>query len=420
MGYEGALNKLTFQKALLSPQWKFLIHTILHCLSSKPTSWNEFSINIALAVICLATNQNFSFSRFIFDGGGDSLVRAATTASLDIQQDSSNIAKTQSKATLNEPNPQGEGSSSGPGCQETIGGTMAQIRPEGAPIQSSDPPLSTGNIVGSEEDMMEHAIELTDHVPQTPHDSPLSGGHIPGSDEGSMTLKELTDLCTTSPQEVLDLEKVKTAQAKEIDNLKKRVTKLEQRQSSRISSFHPFRAEVIVKDKGSGEKGGSTPETVSTVRPDISVARLEVSTAEPKTPPTTTTLFDDEDVTIIDTLVKMKSLKAKEKGVAFKDADDSARPIRSITTLQHLPTIDPTDKGRFTHAQLKSKSLQEIQKLYTKEQKWIDAFVPICSEEDEKRVGSIKKRAAGSSLKQKSPKKKNVNDQESVDCDKEL
>nr|GFD11644.1 hypothetical protein [Tanacetum cinerariifolium] len=39
--------------------------------------------------------------------------------------------------------------------------------------------------------------------------------------------------------------------------------------------------------------------------------------------------------------------KAKQKGIAFKDADDSARPIESITTLQPLPTIDPKDKGKF-------------------------------------------------------------------------
>nr|GEY14915.1 hypothetical protein [Tanacetum cinerariifolium] len=39
---------------------------------------------------------------------------------------------------------------------------------------------------------------------------------------------------------------------------------------------------------------------------------------------------------------------------------------------------------------------------------------------DEKRVGSSKKRAAGSSLKQKSPKKETVNNQESVDSDTEL
>ncbi|GJU80322.1 hypothetical protein Tco_1282687 [Tanacetum coccineum] len=56
------------EHSLFSPQWKFLIPTILHCLSLKSTSWNEFSINIASAVICLATNQKLNFSKLIFDG----------------------------------------------------------------------------------------------------------------------------------------------------------------------------------------------------------------------------------------------------------------------------------------------------------------------------------------------------------------
>nr|GEW99186.1 retrotransposon protein, putative, unclassified [Tanacetum cinerariifolium] len=331
----------------------------------------------------------------------------------------------------------GEGSGSGIGCQETIGGAMAQIRPEGAPIQSNDPPLSTGNTVRSRKDMMEHAIELTDPVTQLPYDSPLSGGPTPRSDEASMILKELTDLCTTLSQKVLDLKKVKTAQAKEIASLQKRVTKLEQRQSSRISSFHPFRVEVIVEEKGSGEKGGSTAKIVSTARPDISAARPEVCTVEQKTPPTTTTLFDDEDVTIADTLVKMKSQKAKERGVAFKDTkkrdqDQIKRDAEVALKIQaDLDKEVRTERERqeeaskpslgelFTHARLKSRSFEEIQKLYTKEQKWVDAFIPIGSEEDEKRVGSKKKKAAGLSSKEKSPKKQKVNDQESVNSDKE-
>nr|GEX56421.1 hypothetical protein [Tanacetum cinerariifolium] len=209
----------------------------------------------------------------------------------------------------------------------------ATIRPEGAPIQSSNPPLSTSNTVRIGEDMMEHKIELTDPVPQTPHDSPLSGGHTSGSDEGSMTQKELTDICTTLSQKVLDLEKVKTAQANEIASLKKRVTKLEQRQISRISSLHPFGAdeEVIVEEKGSGEKGGSTAETVSTARPDISVARPEVSTAAPKTPSKTTTLFDDEDVTIVDTLTKKRDqdqIKRDDK-VALKIQADLDAEVKT-------------------------------------------------------------------------------------------
>ncbi|GJY43755.1 hypothetical protein Tco_0431968 [Tanacetum coccineum] len=114
-------------------------------------------------------------------------------------------------------------------------------------------------------------------------------------------------------------------------------------------------------NKGSGEKGGSTEELVSTVepktvstarpelstaRPDVDAARQEDSVVEPRTPPTTTSIFDDEDITMAQTLIKMKEEKAKEKGVSIKDIEDSSRPARSILTLKPLPTIDPKDKGK--------------------------------------------------------------------------
>ncbi|GJR18060.1 hypothetical protein Tco_0966587 [Tanacetum coccineum] len=67
MGYEKLSQKLTFFKAFFSPQWKFLIHTVLQCLSPKTTAWNEFSSNIASAIICLATSQKFNFSKLIFE-----------------------------------------------------------------------------------------------------------------------------------------------------------------------------------------------------------------------------------------------------------------------------------------------------------------------------------------------------------------
>nr|GEV95642.1 hypothetical protein [Tanacetum cinerariifolium] len=67
MGYENLTQKLTFYKAFFSPQWKFLIHTFLLCLSAKTTAWNEFSSTMAFAIICLATNQKFNFSKYIFD-----------------------------------------------------------------------------------------------------------------------------------------------------------------------------------------------------------------------------------------------------------------------------------------------------------------------------------------------------------------
>ncbi|GJV31484.1 putative ribonuclease H-like domain-containing protein [Tanacetum coccineum] len=67
MGYEKLSQKLTFYKAFFSPQWKFLINTILQCLSAKTTAWNEFSRTMASGIICLATNQKFNFSKYIFE-----------------------------------------------------------------------------------------------------------------------------------------------------------------------------------------------------------------------------------------------------------------------------------------------------------------------------------------------------------------
>ncbi|GKC42362.1 hypothetical protein Tco_1060084 [Tanacetum coccineum] len=40
---------------------------ILQCLSAKTTAWNKFSSTIASAIICLAINQKFNFSKYIFE-----------------------------------------------------------------------------------------------------------------------------------------------------------------------------------------------------------------------------------------------------------------------------------------------------------------------------------------------------------------
>ncbi|GJX69091.1 hypothetical protein Tco_0304818 [Tanacetum coccineum] len=59
---------LTFLKHHLSPQWRFLVHTIMHCLSPKAGSWNQFPSSIATALICLSTGRVYNFSRFILEG----------------------------------------------------------------------------------------------------------------------------------------------------------------------------------------------------------------------------------------------------------------------------------------------------------------------------------------------------------------
>ncbi|GKB19071.1 hypothetical protein Tco_0852994 [Tanacetum coccineum] len=243
-----------------------------------------------------------------------------------------------------------------------IGGVDAQTRPETASKMSRDPPLSEVNTSGRGEDNMEYHDDLTDFVPPTPHDSPFSGGNIPGSDEGRMELiQELMETCTSLIKRVLALEEAKTAQDRVITRLKLRVKRLEKKRQARTPQ--PMKRKlfkgsvetstdkkVIVEYKGSGEKGGSTADQFSTARPEVSAASVpvNVSAATPSTPPIITTIFDDEDITIAYTLVKMRSEKAKEneKGIVLIDEEKPPRLNRSTTTLQPLLTIDPKDKGK--------------------------------------------------------------------------
>ncbi|GJZ17301.1 putative ribonuclease H-like domain-containing protein [Tanacetum coccineum] len=206
--------------------------------------------------------------------------------------------------------------------------------------------------------------------------------------------------------QVLALESIKDAQAAEISALKIRINRLEKKckpsishhrawlkSVQRLSMKKRFRKKEYVskqgrkkskpkstlddstvfddqdadhgmeymeiEELGSGDKGGNTKELVSTARPEVSTARQEDSAVELRTPPTTTSIFDNEDITMAQTLIKIKEEKAKEKGVSIKDVDDSSRPERSILTLKLLPTIDPKDKGKGV---LKESPVKEVKR----------------------------------------------------------
>ncbi|GKE37083.1 hypothetical protein Tco_1460488, partial [Tanacetum coccineum] len=245
-----------------------------------------------------------------------------------------------------------------------------------------------------------------DHV-QIPPDSPLLGGHTYDRAEGNLNLGELLVLCTNLSNRVLTLETSKDAQAAKILKLKTRIQKLEKKCKPSISHHKAWLKSVqrlsmkkrlrkkksvskqgrknakskpiidafddldanlahginymeIVEDVNEGRQSNETEELnldvdteviaedkgVSTAGVTISTADPEVSAVELRTPPTTTNIFDDKDITMAQTLIKMKEEKAKEKGVAFKDVEDSSRHVRSITTLKPLPFIDPKDKGK--------------------------------------------------------------------------
>ncbi|GJY97407.1 hypothetical protein Tco_0514317 [Tanacetum coccineum] len=368
-----------------------------------------------------------------------------------------------------------------------IGGADAQTRPETASKMSRDPPLSEVNTSGRGEDSMEYHDDLTDFVPPTPHDSPLSGGNTPGSDEGRMELiQELMETCTSLTKRVLALEEAKTAQDRVITRLKLRVKRLEKKRKARTPQPMKRRlfkgrvetstdkslgedaskqgrnddkteelnltdgadTEVIVEDKGSGEKGGSTADQVSTARPEVSAASVpvNVSAATPSTPPTTTTIFGDEDLTIAQTLMKMRSkgvlveeepekpVKVKKKGSRQEEAT-SAALAKEFDEIQAKIDADHELDVRLTHEEQEKYTIEERARLlaefferrkkqlaaeraeairnkpatrtqlYEREKKWIDDFKPI-DDDSRQQAESTKKRPRADSEEESSKKQK--------------
>ncbi|GJW18931.1 putative ribonuclease H-like domain-containing protein [Tanacetum coccineum] len=133
---------------------------------------------------------------------------------------------------------------------------------------------------------------------------------------------------TKLSERVLDLETIKTAQAKEIANLKKRVKKLERKRKSRTPGMNL-----------SNCYDANSKDTVEEGEVQVPTADMEVNTASASV--TTAGVSVNEDLTIAQTLMKMKSEKSKVRGVTVQEPSKTAtRPI--VSPPQH----DPKDKGK--------------------------------------------------------------------------
>nr|GEZ57531.1 hypothetical protein [Tanacetum cinerariifolium] len=243
MGYNTLPNqKFTFQKGQFSHQWKYLIHTIMQCLSPKSTGFNEFSSNIATALclspkstgfnefssniatalVCLATNRVYNFSKMIFDDeptsplGDDSQGEAFPTDSgFEADQDRANIAKT---STL---------------PSDSVPKVTSLAADEGNEPASPVRDVSKGEACPTDSGFIASQDRATIAKSSTlPHDS-TSRVTFPAVDEGSMQqpISELMALCTSLQRQHSELLAKFQAQEVEILRLKERVQVLEDRES---------------------------------------------------------------------------------------------------------------------------------------------------------------------------------------------
>ncbi|GJY64029.1 hypothetical protein Tco_0465489 [Tanacetum coccineum] len=268
MGYVTDSDKLTFQKGHFSPQWKFLIHTILHCLSPKKTAWEQFSSNIATAIICLATNRTYNFSKLIFDAMIKNLENPHKFLMYPrfIQIWLNKQRRLLQPHTRTYPTPiltqkvfsnMKRVSRGYSGIDFSLFPTMISA-PETSPSRiTSSPslspqhtPVSTPST--SQPPNTQPTPDAEEAVPM-PHESPLHSVHSLGRDEGSLSLSELTVLCTNLSNKVTSLE-AELAQTKQtygtaLTKLIKKVKKLEQTVKS-TQARRRFR--IVVSDDEEG------------------------------------------------------------------------------------------------------------------------------------------------------------------------
>ncbi|GKB81700.1 hypothetical protein Tco_0948595 [Tanacetum coccineum] len=371
----------------------------LTLMGSKTTAWNEFSSTMASAIICLATNHKFNFSKrpkrkdteipqssgptnnvadeAVNEEIDDSLERAVTTAtSLDI-------------------------SGVGPRRQETIGDTITQARSENVSKISNDPLLARGNI----------------------HQSCKDG----------LKLTELMELCTNLQNRVTDLEKTKTYQAQEITSLKRRVKRLEKKGGSRTHRLKRLYKVGLSRrvdssdEEGLGEEDASKQGRIANIDADVGinlvsthfdadtgmfrvhdlvgdevVIKSEVvvkaaSTILVSAATTITTVVTNDKVTLAKALAELKSAKLPTTTTATTITVVSTRPrAKGLVIHKHeqppTPTVSSQQPSQL-NVQDKGKGKivepEPVKKLSKKDQLMLDeelAFKLQAEEEEEERL----------------------------------
>ncbi|GJX65193.1 hypothetical protein Tco_0299536 [Tanacetum coccineum] len=314
----------------------------LALMGAKSTAWNEFSSAMASAIICLAINQKFNFSKYIFESmvkNVDSSVKFLmyprfVQVFLDKQVGD---MSTHDEIFVT------------PSHTKKVFGNMKRV---GKGFSRAVTPLFLTMMVQAQEEM--------------------SKVNTLRSGEDRLKLKELMDLCTKLSDRVLDLETTKTAQAKEIASLKKRFKKLERKRKSKTPGmkrlFKIGRSAQVVssEDEGLGDQEDASKqgrkidgidkdaevtlvnetqgryddaqmfdadvfngEEVFVAEQSEKVVEEVVSTAEVSVVATITT----KEITLAQALASLKSAKPKvDKVVSQKLEQGTTKPTATPTT----------------------------------------------------------------------------------------
>ncbi|GKB28963.1 hypothetical protein Tco_0868364 [Tanacetum coccineum] len=336
----------------------------LHLDDAEVTAWMN-SCYMASLIICLATNQKFNMSKYIFDAmvkhldGGVKFLMYPCFLQVFINQQLGDMSQ-HKKIFVN------------PFHTKKV---FANIKRAGKDFSGRITPLFDTMIVQASEEVGKDSDHPTDsnqipivdqpstssqpkqkqkrrqrkeaEVPQdeTEHEESVS---IPSNDpqpsgEDSMQLNDLMVICTNLQAQVLNLEKAKDAQAKEIAALKKRVQRLERKKTSRTTSLKRLNKVGMsrrVESSGDQESLGDHEDAskhgrsiedidadVESTKLDDSTAGEAVTTASVEGSAALTTI---EEITLAQTLIQIKAAKPKVITTAATTTTTTRPKVRGV------------------------------------------------------------------------------------------
>nr|GEV54723.1 putative ribonuclease H-like domain-containing protein [Tanacetum cinerariifolium] len=264
-------------------------YTLTTCLSAKTTSWDEFNSTMALAIICLATNQKFNFSRGlvqVFMGLLHHYLRICIPAAEELGQAQDDVSI--------------------PTEPSTSKSHKKQKSKKQQPIAPKVP----------------YPTPLLEHQLPSPSNDPIPIA------KDSLTLQELMDLCTRLSNKVLDLESeaidIKSSFTDWIQKLEDRVDQLEEENMAlKEKSFKTTQFDTATPDIDK-----EYPVEVEKVLEVVKTAKLMtevVTTAQP-----TTTAAQ----------VPKASAPRRRRGVIIQDPEEIVASVIVYTEVQSK------DKGK--------------------------------------------------------------------------
>nr|GEV51485.1 hypothetical protein [Tanacetum cinerariifolium] len=344
----------------------------LACMGAKTTAWNEFSSTMASAIICLADNQKFNFSKYIFDNmvksleGGVKFYLFPRFLQVFLDKQVEGMARHKKMYIISSHTNKifANMRRIGVGFSRVITPLFDTMIVQ-APADKGDTPVKTHQIpivdqpsTSKPQKKQKHRRKQRKKV-EVSHDESEDEDHVPTpsgdplpSDEDSFILNELMVFCT-------NLQEQRKSRSRELRRLKKIGSEIAlddenqgRTNDDEIFGVNDLAREEVVMDTITSDHKEQIIEDISTAKP-VTTAGEVVTTTTVKDSASPITVLTEDEITMAQALAALKSTKPK---VVVQEQEMSTTIPAAATTFT---TVVPTPRAKEQEAARLSRAQQD-------------------------------------------------------------